>query len=230
MEVPVLLIEFEGVLADTAALRAAALTEALAVDGIEVNAALLRQAAGRSTEDAVRVVRDAVGAEDDPTAVELCRLRAERAFAQRAGKGLSLQPGVKEALEKLGTCGRLALVTRASRREVEFVLNLAGFEAFFRPVIALEDAPPGKPARAPYDAALKRVAELFPGQVLRGVAVEDSVLGVRAARAAGLVSVIVGDVQPQDAMEADSWVESLADLTPERVRTLVAHDTKKGTR
>jgi HAD superfamily hydrolase (TIGR01509 family) len=230
MDVPVLLIEFEGVLANTAALRAAALTEALAVDGIDATAVLLRQAAGRSTEDAVRAIRDAVGAEDDPTAVELCRLRAERAFAARAGKGLSLQKGVKEALEKLSTCGRLAIVTRASRREVEFVLNLAGLEALFRPVIALEDATPGKPARAPYDAAMKRVADLFPGQVLRGLAVEDSVIGVRAARAAGFVSVIVGKVQPQDAMEADCWVESLSDLTPERVRSLVSYDTKKGTR
>lgn len=229
MEVPVLLLEFEGVLADTASLRTAALAEALAVDGIALNADLLRLAQGRTTEDAVRLIRDADGAPDDETALELCRLRAERNFAERAGKGIKLQPGTREALEKLTTCGRLALVTRASRREVEFVLDLAGLEALFRPVIAIEDARPGKPSLAPYTTAMQRVADLFPGQVLRGLAVEDSVVGVRAARAAGLATVIVGDVQPQDAMEADSWVESLADLTPERVRTLICH-SPKGTR
>lgn len=225
MEVPVLLIEFEGVLADTAALRASALSEALAVDGIVLTASLLRLGEGRGVDDAVTRIRSAVGAADDPTAIELSRLRAERAFAERAGKGLALQPGVRAALERLSSVARLALVTRASRREVEFVLDLAGLDALFRPVITVEDTT-SKPSRAPFDAALKRVGELFPGQVLRGIAVEDSVVGVRAARAAGLSSVIVGPVQPQDAMEADCWVESLADLTPERVRTLVAHAAK----
>lgn len=226
MEVPVLLIEFEGVLADTAALRARAITEALAADGIAVNGALLRMTAGLATEDAIRRIRDSVAAPDDETAVELSRLRTERAFAERAGKGLSLQPGARQALDKLTGVARLALVTRASRREVEFVLNLGGLESLFRPVIALEDCTPPKPARNPYDAALKRIGELFPGQTLRGVAVEDSVAGVRAARAAGMMTVIVGDVPAHDAMEADSWVESIVDLTPERVRALVCHAAK----
>lgn len=225
MEVPVLLVEFEGVLADTAALRASALAEAMDADGIALTADLLRLAKGHSVEDAVHRIRAAVDALDDPTAVELCRLRAERAFAERAGKGLALQPGARVALERLSGVARLALVTRASRREVEFVLDLAGLGALFRPVITMEDAAP-KPATAPFTAALKRVGDLFPGQVLRGIAVEDSVEGVRAARAAGLTTVIVGAVQPQDAMEADCWVESLADLTPERVRSLLTHAPK----
>ncbi len=229
MEVPVLLVEFEGVLADTAALRRSALTESLAVDGIAVNAALLRLVAGQHTEEAIRRIRDSVGAPDDPTALEISRLRAERAFAERAGKGLKLQLGAREALERLSAVVRLALVTRASRREVEFVLDLAGMESLFRPVITLEDTTRAKPSSEPYAAALKRVGELFPGQVLRGVAVEDSVAGVRAARAAGLFTVLVGDVAPHEAMEADSWVESLVDLTPDRVRAIIGH-AAKGTR
>lgn len=226
MEVPVLLVEFEGVLADTAALRAGALAEALAADGITLNADLLQLAAGRATEDAVRRIREAAGAPDDPTALELTRLRAERTFAERAGKGLVVDRGARLALEKLSTFARLALVTRASRREVEFVLGLAGLEAIFRPIVTLEDATPPKPARTPYAAALSRVAELFPGQVIRGMAIEDHVAGVRTARELGLLTVIVGPVQPQEAMEADSWVESLADLTPERVRSLMGHAAK----
>jgi HAD superfamily hydrolase (TIGR01509 family) len=226
MEVPVLLIEFEGVLADTAALRASAITESLAADGIAINGALLRMTAGLTTEGAIRRIRDAVGAPNDETAVELGRLRTERAFAARAGKGLSLQPGARQALDKLTGVARLAIVTRASRREVEFVLNLGGLESFFRPVIALEDCTPPKPERNAHDMALKRIGELFPGQTLRGVAVEDSVAGVRAARAAGMMTVIVGNVPAHDAMEADSWVESIVDLTPERVRALVCHAAK----
>lgn len=221
MEVPVLLIEFEGVLVDTPALRADALTEALASDGIELSASLLRLASGQTTEAAILRIRDAVGAPDDPTAVELARLRAERAFAARAGKGVRMPPGIREALERLTSCARLALVTRASRREVEFVLGLAGLEGLFRPIICLEDATPPKPSPMPYVAAMDRVAELFPGQTLRGLAVEDTVIGVQAARQAGLRTVIVGNLPPQEAMEADCWVETIIALTPERVRFLL---------
>lgn len=226
MEVPVLLLEFEGVLADTAAMRQAALAESLAADGITLSAELLQLIKGRSTEDALRQVRDFVGAPDDPTALDLSRLRAEKAFAARLGKGILLQRDIRSALEKLSAVARLALVTRASRREVEFVLSLGGLEGMFRPIIALEDSVAAKPSRAPYDAALSRVSELFPGQVLRGIAVEDSVRGVLAARSAGLLTVLVGKYAPQDAMEADCWIESLADLTPERIRLLLSPAVK----
>ena len=117
MDVPVLLLEFEGVVADTLAIRSDALSEALAVDGIALTDQQLRLARGHTTESAIARIREAVGAPDDATAIELCRLRAERAFAARAGKGISLTPGAKGALEKLGAATRLALVTRASRRE-----------------------------------------------------------------------------------------------------------------
>ena len=220
MEVPVLLIEFEGVLADTAALRRDALAEALALDGIALTDGLLTLASGHTTEDAVSRIREAVGAPDDATASEICHLRAERAFALRAGKGLSLQKGARRALESLGSGARLALVTRASRREVTFVLDLAGLDSLFRPVITFEDVKPPKPDRAPYLAAMKKVTQLFPGQTLRGLAIEDSVVGARAAHAAGLSTVLVGDLPAHEAMEADAWVESLAELTPERVRAL----------
>ncbi len=225
MEVPVLLVEFEGVIADTAALRREALAESLAVEGIEVTDALARIGAGYATEDAVRRVREAAGAPADETATELGRLRAERAFAARAGKGMTLAPNVKAALERLTSCCRLSLVTRASRREVEFVLELGGFAGLFRPVIAAEDATPAKPAAAPYAAALARIGQLFPGQQLRALAVEDHVVGLRGARAAGIASVAVGAIPAHEALEADAWVESLADLTPERVRALTGVST-----
>jgi HAD superfamily hydrolase (TIGR01509 family) len=220
MEVPVLLVEFEGVIVETAQARQAALAESLAVEGIACTDAILESAAGHSTEEAVRRARRAAGAPDDETAVELGRLRAERAFATRAGKGLRLSPDAKAAIERLATHARIALVTRASRREVEFLLGLAGMEGLFRPIIACEDVVPVKPAREPWLAALARIGQLFPGQQLKALAVEDHVVGLRAARAAGIASVGVGAIPPHEALEGDAWVETLADLTGERVRAL----------
>ncbi len=220
MEVPVLLVEFEGVVADTAAMRGEALAESLAVEGLTVSEPALVPLLGYTTEEAVRRARRAVGAAEDETAVELGRLRAERAFAARLGKGLTLRPEVRPSLERLAATCRLALVTRASRREVEFVLGLAGLDGLFRPIIAVEDATPPKPDRAPYLAALARIGQLFPGQQLKALAVEDHLVGIRGARAAGIPSVAVGPLPVHEALEADAWVDSLADLTVERVRML----------
>lgn len=227
MEVPVLLIEFEGVIAETAAARRTALAESLAVEGIACTDAIIAAAAGYATEDAVRRARRAAGAPDDETAVELGRLRAERAFAARAGKGLPLTRDARTSLERLAAHARLALVTRASRREVEFLLGLAGMEGLFRPIIGCDDVQPAKPAREPWLAALARIGQLFPGQQLKALAVEDHVAGLRAARAAGLASVGVGAMPAHEALEGDAWVESLADLTPERVRALLGVSTER---
>jgi HAD superfamily hydrolase (TIGR01509 family) len=226
MEVPVLLFEFEGVLAETAALRWDALAEALGSDGIALTPDLLPLVAGRSTEEAVQRIRRAVGAPDDAVATEICRMKAERAFAERAGKGLSLRPGLRKTLDALAGIARLAIVTRASRREVAFVLDLAGLDGLFRPIIALEDTTPPKPDRAPYLAAMAKVGQLFPGQTLRALAIEDSVHGARAAHAVGIPTLLVGDLPAHEAMEADAWIESLSELTPERVRSLTALSAK----
>ncbi len=220
MDVPVLLIEFEGVIADTTVARHAALVESLAVEGISVDAPLFALATGHSTEEAVRRIRRGAGAPDDETAVELGRLRAERAFGARVGKGLPLARDAQLALEGLASHCRLSLVTRASRREVTFILDLAGLEGLFRPVITVEDVTPSKPAPDPWLAALARVGQLFPGQQLRALAVEDTVVGLRAARAAGIASVGVGPLPAHEALEGDAWVESLSHLTFERVRDL----------
>jgi len=220
MEVPVLLLEIEGVIVETAEARRDALVESLAVEGIASSEAMLEAAAGHGTEDAVRRARRVAGAPDDETAVELARLRAERAFAARAGKGLPLTRDARTSLERLAAHVRMALVTRASRREVEFLLGLAGMDGLFRPIIACEDVQPAKPAREPWIAALTRIGLLFPGQQLKALAVEDHVVGLRAARAARIASVGVGPIPPFEAIEGDAWVESLADLTPDRVRAL----------
>lgn len=227
MEVPVLLVEFEGVIVETAEARRDALAESLAAEGIASTDAILALASGYATEEAVRRARHAAGARDDETAVELGRLRAERAFAVRAGKGLALAPDARGAIERLVAHARVALVTRASRREVEFLLGLAGIEGLFRPIIAVEDIRPPKPAREPWLAALKRIGQLFPGQQLRALAVEDHVVGLRAARLAGIASVGVGAIPPFEAIEGDAWVASLADLTPDRVRSLISVSTER---
>jgi hypothetical protein len=99
-------------------------------------------------------------------------LRAERAFAEQVGKGLTLAPGARAFVEHAHGRARLAVVTRASRREVEFVLQLAGLASAFECVVSADDAPAPPPSPARHEAALARLARRRPAP--RALALEDS--------------------------------------------------------
>jgi HAD superfamily hydrolase (TIGR01509 family) len=218
----VVLLEFEGILADTTPHRLAALREALSADGLSLDDETWEEhCRGLAVEQAVRAARAALGAPDDPTAVELTRLRAERAFTLRISRGLLMQPGGLALIQALRTQARLALVTRASRRDVDFVLTLANVVDAFTCVVTADDKVEGKPSPAPYLLAIEkmsRTAPVVPGEAL---AFEDSRPGIRAARAAGLRAVAVGPMPVHHAMEADSFYPTLSGLSFDQMRALV---------
>jgi len=217
------LLELEGVIADTGETRRDAIFAALHADGVQVAESEYRDlCAGLSFEDAVRAAFRGVGRGRDETAIALTAHRAERAYRAYIGKGLTLVEGARETLERLHDSVRLALVTRAPRNDAMFVLSLARVEHLFTCVVAAEDAP-SKPSPEPYKLALNRLQRAR-ARVVRGtvVAVEDGLPGIRSARAAGLSTVVVGDVPVHVAVEADGFVPSIAGLTAESLLSLVA--------
>ena len=217
------LLELEGVIADTGETRRDAIFAALRADGVQLPENEYRDlCAGLSFDEAVRAAFRGVGRGRDETAIALAAHRAERAYRAYIGKGLTLVEGARETLERLHDSVRLALVTRSPRNDAMFVLSLARVEHLFTCVVAAEDAPP-KPSPEPYKLALNRLQRAR-ARVVRGtvVAVEDSLPGVRSARAAGLATVVVGDVPAHVAVEADGFVPSIAGLTAESLLSLVA--------
>ena len=217
------LLELEGVIADTGEARRDAIFAALHADGVQVPESDYRDlCAGLSFDEAIRAAFRGVGRGRDETAIALTAHRAERAYRAYIGKGLTLVEGARETLERLHDSVRLALVTRAPRNDAMFVLSLARVEHLFTCVVAAEDAPP-KPSPEPYKLALNRLQRAR-ARVVRGtvVAVEDGLPGIRSARAAGISTVVVGDVPVHVAVEADGFVPSIAGLTAESLLSLVA--------
>ena len=208
--VSVVLTELEGVIAETRPLRRVALGCAVREEGAALDDAALDELAALPVAAAVRAALARAGHAVDETAADLAALRAERHFAERAGRGLSLAAGAREFVEGAQARARLAVVTRASRREAELVLGLAGLDAAFECVVAAEDVSAPKPDGEGYERALARLARRRP--VARGttVALEDGAVGIRAARAARLRVVAVGAVPAHDALAADASLPSLA--------------------
>ena len=218
----IVLLEFEGVLAETTPHRVAALREALLVDGLSLDDdTWTEHCLGLPVDAAVLAARNARGAPDAPVAAEVCRLRAERGFSQRISRGLLMQPGGLALVQALRTQARLALVTRASRRDVDFVLTLAGLADTFTCVVTADDRADGKPSPAPYTLALEKLTRTAPVVLADALAFEDARPGIRAARAAGVRTVAVGPLPLHHAMEADAFFPTLAGLSFDAMRALI---------
>ena len=92
-------------------------------------------------------------------------------------------PGVREFLERLAASGyKMAVVSSATRTEMEIVLERTHIRQFFDVIVSAEDVTHPKPSPEPYRHAL----ELLSVQPDSAVAFEDSQTGIDSALAAGL--------------------------------------------
>lgn len=221
---PVLLFELEGVLFDTLHLRAAALREALAADGIDVElTSAVELSRGRGVRRAVAAAAHDARIAFDLVATDLAAGRAERIFLERASAGgLTLAPGAAEFVHQAQVMARVAVVTRATRQEADLALALAGLGDAFECIVALDDVVEEKPAPAAYRAVLARLEKRRAVPRRATVALEDGGDGARSARAAGLTSIVVGPAPASEALEADGYLPSLQGATMEDVRAIAA--------
>ncbi|HUF28125.1 MAG TPA: HAD family phosphatase [Gemmatimonadaceae bacterium] len=200
----VVLVELEGVLAETRAMRADALRRSLAGFGVQLDRpALEEDHSGLSPRQRAVAVLGAVATWDE-TALDLVVLQAEREFTSLAGGGISLAAGSRECLLQLQTQARLAVVTRASRRIADLVLGLGGLESVFDVIVTADDVVEAKPSSSMYEIALARLSRRRAVRRKACLALEDGRAGILAARRAGVRCIAVGAIPPGDAMEAEA--------------------------
>lgn len=182
------LLEWEGVLADTRDARRVAIEHALAAEG----------------------VADLPPA--DATLAQLVALRAERAFVEGLATGLVLTPGAADFVRHAHERTRVVIVTRATRAETEAVLRLSSLDDSVHQVVCADDVIGDSPSVAQYERALTVISRLRPVHRARIVAIVDGLPGIRAARAAGVRVLAVG-TPAHESLEADGAVSSVDGLT-----------------
>lgn len=137
---------------------------------------------------------------------------------------LPLLPGAVEAVRSLVGEWPLAVASSANRYLIDLVVELAGLADAFRATVSSEEVERGKPAPDVYLEAARRLG-VSPEDC---AAVEDSGNGLRAAHAARMTVIAVPnhDFPPDpDALDLAALVlDSLAELTPERLRAVTAGD------
>jgi beta-phosphoglucomutase len=186
------LLEWEGILADTAGSRRESLLHALAEEGMPVDPIAYHTLCdGRTVHEAAANMLAHSGRRD-PTLVDLVALRAERAFSEKLGKGFMLLPGAREFVERLQLRTRVAVVSSASRAETDFVLQLAGIADAISTIVVASDVANAPPAPDVYTRAIEQLGRARPVKNDRVIALATTAFALRAARAAGTKAVAVG--------------------------------------
>jgi HAD superfamily hydrolase (TIGR01509 family) len=143
-------------------------------------------------------------------------------LAQRYRKKLPLLPGAAEAVRSLATEWPLALASSSNRNVIDLVLDQAGLAGDFAATVSSEEVERGKPAPDVYLEAAQRLS----ADPRACVAIEDSTNGIRSGHAAGMAAIAVPNrdfpPEPEAIALAALVLDSLEELTPERVRSLVS--------
>jgi len=134
-----------------------------------------------------------------------------------------LFPGAIACVRALADRVPLAIASGALEPEIRLVLKGAGIAECFRTLASASDNVEGKPAPDLYLLALERLGKVAAVEASRCVAIEDSMWGLEAARAAGLRSVGITHTYPADHLRrADIVVDRLEQITVESLSRMWA--------
>lgn len=217
------LLDWEGVLADTGSARRDALLRALSDEGVPWTASAYDDCCGGLDVHAAAGVAVARAFRPDPTLSELVALRAARTFAAHLATGFVLAPGAAAFVAGAQHRTRLAIVTRATRVETEVAMRLSGLGESAAFVLTADDVLEAPPAPALYERALELLSRHRRVHRNRIVVLTSQVDAMRSARAAGLRTVAVHS-PAHAAVEADAALDGLAGITIDGVATLLNLD------
>jgi HAD superfamily hydrolase (TIGR01509 family) len=166
---------------------------------------------GMSSAEWSRYMRDELALALEPE--EISASVAEL-VAARYRRDLPLIAGADLAVRALSARRPLGLASSSNRATIDLVLELTGWATLFSATTSSEEVSVGKPAPDVYLETARRL-ETDSGTCL---AVEDSAVGIRSARAAGLAVVAI----PNRAYPPDAEVLGTADLVLESISGLAA--------
>jgi HAD superfamily hydrolase (TIGR01509 family) len=189
--------DMDGLLVDTEQVVFEAMRAAAQGLGTEMPFDLFKRLVGLPGLASDAIVQEHFGAEFD---MADWRERVSRHFVQIAGAGVALKAGVVELLDLLDARAiPRAIATSSSRQAVEHSLSPHGLIGRFGAVVSRELQSRHKPHPEPFLLAARALGA-DPGDCL---ALEDSHNGVRAASAAGMMTVMVPDLlDPTEEMQA----------------------------
>jgi HAD superfamily hydrolase (TIGR01509 family) len=191
------ILDMDGTLHDTETVYHAALKQAVSAVGFAVTDAFCHSLIGIPGPESDLMLREHLGP-DFPFADYDRHYKQYR--DQALSTGVPLKAGAVELVDALVRGGlKTAVATSASRNAANLHLGRSGLGDRLQVVVTRDDVARGKPFPDLFLRAAERLA-VSPRDCL---AVEDSINGVRAAHAAGMMPVMVPDlIQPNGEVRA----------------------------
>lgn len=211
-----IIFDCDGVLADTERIHWQAFNEVLSQLGLHMSwSEYVERYLAYDDPSCFRAFLSDVGHPHDDSLIHELVRQKRHLLSERSGSlAIVGYPGVVEFVTEASKRYHLAVASGAARNEILMVLNALGITEFFKVIVSSEDVAHGKPHPEPFIKAMERLNEqlnlnpqLKPNECL---AVEDSIHGVRAAKAAKMWCLAVTNTYPKEMLsEADFVVDRL---------------------
>ncbi|HWO01088.1 MAG TPA: HAD family phosphatase [Blastocatellia bacterium] len=227
-----IIFDCDGVIADTEPLHLTALQAVLREEGIDLDRELYyrdylalddRSCFIKAFSDhAVAITEEKLSEVSSRKAATVERIMRDH---------LRLFPGAADLIHSASQRFVLAVASGALRREVEFILEVAGVTASFKAIVGAEDVARSKPHPDPFLEALARINAGSP-TVIRPdecLVIEDSIHGINAAHAAGMRCLAVTNSYPREMLaQADLVVKTFEDLPIDQLELLFENRPGRG--
>ena len=218
-----ILFDFDGVIADTEPLHFRGFQRILAdIDIPLTEADYYARYLGFDDRGAfAEALRSSGRAAPSDTISDLVMKKAS-VYLQTVRDHMRIFPGVESFVKSAASRYPLAIVSGALRGEIELILGVAGFRPCFSHITSAEDVTQGKPDPQGFRLALEalnRTPGTTPITADECLVIEDSLPGIRGARAAGMKVLAVANTHTvQELGEADAIAHSLADVTVDEIQ------------
>ena len=222
-----ILFDFNGVIIDDEPLHLTAYRQALDAEGVALTDADYYECLGMDDLTFTRAAFERAG--QTPTDEQLQAVIGREAELHREliKDDLPLCPGVVTFVKAASRVWPLAVVSMATRDQIDYVLERANLRDHFAAVVSAEDVPPGacKPDPACYLSALEQLNRdrrggHRPPSASSCLVIEDSPPGIRSGKAAGMRTLGVTNTVSDAALRAagaDVVTARLSDWTPDAV-------------
>jgi beta-phosphoglucomutase len=172
--------------------------------------------AGRSDREIVGVILEELRGDHSKLESTLIEERRDR-YRVLVERNSPIRPQTVELLTALRAQKvRIGIVTGAELDDVDYVLRQAGLDTYFEVIVTAKDVRVGKPDPEGFLLAAARLG-INPAAAL---VFEDSLHGIRAARAAGMTCIAVEGTRPRAELEAEA--DAVIDRLHPSVLSMVA--------
>jgi HAD superfamily hydrolase (TIGR01509 family) len=209
-----LIFDFDGIIANTEPLHFAGLHQTLTEIGIDLTEGeYYADYLGYDDRGCILAALATNRRPADPVTVERLMKRKAEAYLESVKHHEVVFPGVPEFVREAARAYPLAIASGAFRHEIEYILKTAGLRDAFLHITSAEDVTRGKPDPQPFLLALKALQQRHPGLTASScLVIEDSLPGVRGAKAAGMKVLAVANTHTvQDLHEAHAITHSLSE-------------------